>query len=180
VDLFPPPRLSAPRGAGWLQGRVMLGASGGLLAGDAVVLALSYGTYHLFTSGAVSPTAAHFRTAGIGLLTAALVLPPLGAALGGGWAGRGVRGGGFWRAFLLSVLGQSLALTAGYLTAPTFWAIVPVQFATIAPGTSVGLRWGAPSPRGLDVTVLDSPPGPHGPGAVSLGAPRCLLEDGAG
>jgi hypothetical protein len=28
--------------------------------------------------------------------------------------------------------------------------------------------------------VLDSPPGPHGPGAVSLGAPRCLLEDGAG
>jgi hypothetical protein len=177
ADLLPRPRLGAPPDRAWIEGRVLLGASAGTGVGDLAVISLAYGTYRLFTSGAVSATAPHFRAAGVGLAAAILVLPPLGAALGGGWAGPGVRAGGFWRAFLLAALGNALAITAGYLTAPTFWALVPVQLALMAPATSLAFRWGAPTRSGPAPSAAAPPPAPAAAqtGTVALGAPGCPI-----
>jgi hypothetical protein len=87
-----------------------------------------------------------------------------------------VRAGGFWRAFLLSVLGRSLALTAGYLTAPTFWAVVQVQLATtMAPVTSLGFHWGG---REAPATFAETGPAPRAIAAVALGAPGWPVGDG--
>jgi hypothetical protein len=46
---------------------------------------------------------------------------------------------------LLAAAGEATALATGYLAAPHFWIILPVQLATVSLGTTLGLHWG---PRG--------------------------------
>jgi hypothetical protein len=137
------------------------------------VLALAYGTYELFVSGALAPTVGNFRWAAYGLGTAALLLPPLGAVIGGKVARTGPASGAAWKAFLLSLAGHAAALAVGYLAAPSYWAVLPTQLATMTTGTSVGLHWG---PRGraegLDARV--PPPRANGAAPVAFtGAPIC-------
>ncbi len=134
----------------------LIGSSLGVLAGDAAVLALAYGTYQLFVSGAVSPSVGNFRLAAYGLAGAALLLPPLGAVLGGGMGRAGPTPGAHWKAFLLSLVGHAAALMVGYFTAPNYWAMLPVQLATMSTGTSFGLHWG-PRARGMEPEARRAP-----------------------
>ncbi|MGC3997688.1 MAG: hypothetical protein QM767_09420 [Anaeromyxobacter sp.] len=163
------PRLGRPRldGGGLLRGRDLMGASLGTMAGDAAVAGLTFGTYLLFTRGVISPTVGNFRAAGLTLAAGALLLPPLGATLGGSLFHRGPRDGAAWKAFLLSLLGHSAALMVAYMAAPQYWALVPVQLGLMAPGTSLGLNWG-PGHRGL---ASERPPGPSADAAPARPAP---------
>lgn len=150
----------------------LMGAGAGALAGDAAVLALAYGTYQLFVSGSVSPSVGNFRRAAYGLGAAALLLPPLGAVIGGKLARAGPTSGATWKAFLLSLVGHAAALAVGYLAAPNYWAVLPVQLATMSTGTSVGLHWG---PRGRELEP-EARGAPHADGAAPVafrGAPIC-------
>jgi hypothetical protein len=161
--------------AGPFHGRELAGSGLGVLAGDALVLGLAWGTYQLFTSGAVAPTAANFRRAAYGLLAATLLVPPLGATVGGSLLRQGPAFGHPWKSFILSIAGHAAALAAAYLAAPHYWAALPVQLLTMTAGTSVGLHWGR-GPRGdapprrdappADDTSKDEPP-------VALRAPVC-------
>ncbi|BDG04509.1 hypothetical protein [Anaeromyxobacter oryzae] len=171
--------LSGPMRARMLErgpftGGELAAAGAGALLGDAAVIGLAYGTFHLFTSGGISPTATHYRNAAFGLGAATLLLPPLGAVLGGSFARMGPARGAPWKAFLLSLLGNALALGVGYRLAPNYWAILPVQLATMTTGTSFGLHWG-PSPRApLDAVApparRDAPP----PAVAGWSPPLCL------
>jgi hypothetical protein len=154
--------------------RELLGAGGGLVLGDAAFLGVAWGAYALVTSHTIAPTLPNFRRVGLALATAAIVLPPLGATAGAKLAG-GPSARGFWKALLLSALGNAAAVAAGYYTAPTFWAILPVQLATMSLGASFGLHWPggreadarAPPPRGEPV---DPAPGI----ALAWARPMCL------
>jgi hypothetical protein len=155
----------------------LVGSGVGLLAGDALVLGLAYGTYQLFVSGALSPSVGNFRHAAYGLAAAALLLPPLGAVIGGGVGRAGPTRGAYWKAFLLSMVGHAAALMVGYFAAPNYWALLPVQLATMSPATSFGLHWG-PRARGMDAEARRAPR-PAPPRAVEAapvafrGAPIC-------
>jgi hypothetical protein len=153
-----PPDLSLHPGERFGPGRALeqgpftdgelIGASVGVLAGDAAVFGVAYGMFHLFTSGTISPTATHFRNAAVVLAASALILPPLGATVGGSVARVGPARGAPWKAFLLSLVGHAIALGVGYGVAPSYWAILPVQVATMSAATSFGLHWGrAPQER---------------------------------
>jgi hypothetical protein len=146
------PTVNGPRPElverGPFAGGELAASAAGVLAGDAAVIAIAYGTFEMFTRGAVAPTATHFRNAAFVLGGAALILPPLGAALGARLARASPARGALWKAFLLSTLGHALALAVGYAFAPNYWAIVPVQLATMTTGSSLGLHWGhAPRAR---------------------------------
>jgi hypothetical protein len=136
--LAPQPRFDAAP----IQGRELAAAGLGVLAGDALVIGLGYTTLRLFASDTLSPTADNFRTAAFVMAGAALVLPPLGASLAARLARVSPAAGGFWKALLLSSLGHAAALGVGYVAAPRFWVILPVQLAGVAVGSSVGLHWG--------------------------------------
>lgn len=145
-----PPPLQPPRGAALgdaVGGGEIGGALLGVVAGDAAVLGLAYATYQAFVSGATAPTAAHFRHAAIGLAASAVILPPLGAALGGALGRSGPTRGGFWKAFLLATLGHAASLAAGYLVAPAYWVILPVQLSLMTTGVAFGLHLGPPLHR---------------------------------
>ncbi len=165
LHAVPPARLGTdPLGGGvrtldhaGFRARELVGSSVGVMAADAAVLALTYGTYQLFVSGAVSPSVGNFRRAAYGLGAAALLLPPLGAVIGGGLARAGPTSGAYWKAFLLSVVGHAAALMVGYVTAPNYWAVLPVQLATMSAGTSLGLHWGGGRERGPDVEARREP-----------------------
>lgn len=154
----------------------LMGAGVGTLAGDAAVIGLAYGTYKLFVSGAVYPSVENFRRAAYGLGAAALLLPPLGAVIGGSLARVGPSSGAYWKAFLLSLVGHAAALMVGYLAAPSYWAVLPVQLATMSPGTSLGLHWG-PRARPLEPVEPEThvaPPRAGAAGPVAFeGAPIC-------
>jgi hypothetical protein len=141
-------RLSLDPGP--FQGRELVGAGLGTLAGDALVLGALMATYHLFTSGTVGATAGNFRSAAIGLGAVTLLVPPLGAVVGGHLAGAGSSGAARWKAPLLALAGQVAALAAGYLAAPQYWVVVPVQLALMSAGTSFGLHWGGSRARDLE------------------------------
>jgi hypothetical protein len=144
-DAAPDLGLSVPAAARprdeLLFGREMLAASGGILVADTAVILAGYGMLQLFAHGVISPTAPNFRAGFLGLGAAALVVPPLTAALFARWARAAPGSGAWWKAFLFSVVGNAAALAAGYLLAPAFWAVVPVQLATIPIGASLGLHW---------------------------------------
>jgi hypothetical protein len=174
------PTRAARLERGPFSGGELTGAGAGVLLGDAAVIGLAYGTFRLFTSNAITPTATHFRNAALGLGAAVLILPPLGAALGGRLARSGPAHGATWKAFLLSTLGHALALGVGYRFAPSHWAILPVQLATMTTGTSLGLHWGR-SPRAAgpagDAGRPATPPGDAVAAGVALAGwtpPLCL------
>ncbi len=150
-----------PLDAGPLQGRELAAGGLGVLAGDALVLGLGYATLQLFASDTFAPSASNFRTAAFVLAGAALVLPPLGASLAARLARVNPAAGGFWKALLLSTVGHAAALGAGYLAAPRFWIIIPVQLAGVATGSSLGLHWG---PRARPV-LRQAPGGRAAPAA---------------
>jgi hypothetical protein len=165
--LAPQPALDP----GPFQGGELAAAGLGVLAGDALVLGLGYATLQLFARDAISPTAVNFRTAAFVLTGAALVLPPLGATLAARLARARPAAGGFWKALFLSSLGHAAALGVGYLAAPRFWVVIPVQLAGVAVGSSVGLHWG---PRARPALRQD-PGGRAAPGARSRPAPDAAL-----
>lgn len=145
---------------GPLGGRTLALASAGTLAGDALVIGGGYLTLQLFASGAISPTASNFRHAAYGLLAAATLVPPLTAVLLGR-LGRGGRDASVWRALLLAAAGQVTTLAVGYLAAPHFWVMLPVQLATLSVGTSLGLHWGRPSRRASRARAHEPPSPAH-------------------
>jgi hypothetical protein len=176
-DLSIPHPVTAPASAAGLdpgpfRPPELVGAGAGVLAGDALWLGAALGTFHLFTGGTVSPTASHFRNAALGLGTAALILPPLGAVLGGMMARTGPAYGAAWKAFLLAFVGQAAALTTGFLVAPAYWVILPIQLALMTAGTSVGLHWGGAPGRASE--ARREPAEPKAPPPVALAAPICL------
>jgi hypothetical protein len=117
-------------------------AAGGVLAGDALVLGLGYGTLQLFARGAIAPSAGNFRNAAIAWAATAVLVPPLTATLFASWARAGPRRGAAWKSFLLTTVAHAAALAAGYALGPAYWAIVPVQIAAMGPAASMGLNWG--------------------------------------
>jgi hypothetical protein len=128
----PPPGEGGPVNAG-----VVAASTGGAFVGDVLVLGLGYGALQLFASGALEPTADGFRHAAYAVGAAGLLLPPLLGALGARWAhGRGP----FWRAALYAVVGQALALAAGWAAWPRAWAFLPAQAAGVGFGAALGLR----------------------------------------
>lgn len=165
--LAPQPRFDP----GPFQGRELAAAGLGVIAGDALVAGLGYATLQLFASDTFAPTAGNFRTAAFALAGAALVLPPLGASLAARFARASPAAGSFWKAFLLSSLGHAAALGVGYVAAPRFWVILPVQLAGVAVGSSVGLHWG---PRARPALRQD-PGGRAAPGARGQPTPDAAL-----
>lgn len=181
LSAAPPAELRGPArfgslDAGPFQGPELAGAGLGVLAGDALVFGAAYGTYRLFTDGVVSPTATNFRRFGIGLAATALLVPPLAAALGGRVAQGRNASGDAWKAFLLSLVGHTAALAVGYVAAPNYWAVIPVQLATMSAGTSVGLHWG-PRERSRALPEVSRPPA-GGDRMLALLAPVCADEGG--
>jgi hypothetical protein len=184
----PPPDLRAPRpeldssvslgggvrrfDPGPFRAGELMGAGVGVVAGDAAVMAAAYGTYQLFVKGALAPTVGNFRWAAYGLGAAALLLPPLGAVIGGNVARSGPAAGAAWKAFLLSLAGHAAALAVGYLAAPSYWAVLPAQLATMTTGTSVGLHWGPRGREDLDARVPEPRVDEAAPVAFT-GAPIC-------
>ncbi len=165
------PGLEVPD-PGPFRGGELAAASLGALTGDALVLSGGYLALQGFASGAISPTATNFRRAAYGFLGAAVLVPPLTAVLLARATGRPTSGT-MWKAFALAAIGEVAALGVGYLAAPHFWLILPVQLTVVAAGTSVGLHWG---PRGSMSTGEDSArhepanaPGPE-PGGVRTSA----------
>jgi hypothetical protein len=154
--------------------RELLGASGGLVLGDAAFLGGAWGAYELVTTHTIAPTLGNFRMLGLALATAAVVLPPLGATLGAKLAG-GPSARGFWKALLLSAIGNAAAVVAGYYTAPAFWAILPVQLATMSLGASFGLHWGEGREAEARAPALRGEPVDPAPGvALAWARPMCL------
>ena len=173
---IPSSALSNPaeRDPGPFQGTELAASSLGVLLGDALVLGSGYYTLRLFAAGTIDPSAGNFRTAAYTLGVAALVVPPLTAALFGRWARAEPASGATWKALLLATAGQVVALAAGYAASPRFWVIVPVQMVAIGVGTTLGLHWGHRRVRPLpaeepEVAPKDAPPAPdwtagRGPG----------------
>jgi hypothetical protein len=152
-------------------------ASVGVLGGDALVLGGGYLALTMFANGTLQTSAGNFRTAAYALGVAALVVPPLTAVLLARVGARGPLAGAFWKALLLATAGEAAALAAGYVGAPHFWLILPVQLAAVTMGTSWGLHWG---PR--DAPPIGTAPPPLGgeprdattsPPAAALFLPIC-------
>jgi hypothetical protein len=140
-----------------------LAASGlGALGGDLLVIGAGWSTLQLFAHGAISPDAHNFRNAAFALGGAAILVPPLTAALLGYVARSRPSSGAFWKAAGLAVVGQAAALGTFYLSARSglgfapvqLWMFLPLQVIALAVGTSVGLHWG---PR-VHAAAADSSP----------------------
>jgi hypothetical protein len=154
-------------------------ASAGVLAGDALVLGGGYLTLRLFASGTLDPTATNFRRAAYGVGAAALLVPPLAAALLARWARAEPAAGATWKAFLLSLAGHAAALAVGYAAAPHFWVVLPVQLLAVSLGASLGLHWGprarpAPS-RAAEARREPADPPPRGEAATGLAPAQCAV-----
>jgi hypothetical protein len=142
----PPPALAPRLDPGPFRGGELAMASLGTLAGDVLVMGAGYLTLQLFASDTFSPTADNFRRAAYVLGAAAIIVPPLTAALlarltGGPGAGR------LWKAVLLATVGQAASFVAAYAAAPRFWLFLPVQLVAVSAGASVGLHWGPRNTR---------------------------------
>lgn len=155
-------------------GELML-ASVGALTGDLLVVGGGYLALSLFANGTLRPTAANFRTTAYVLGASALLLPPLTAVLLARAGASGPLAGAIWKAMLLAAAGQVAALATGYLAAPHFWLILPVQLATVSFGASYGLHWGprdAPAASGPHARREPRDPAPA-PSTASLFTPLC-------
>ncbi len=156
----------------------LVGATFGAFAGDALVLAAGYETLQLFANGTLSPSATNFRRAVYGLGAAAILVPPLTAALAAKLGSGRNASGALWKAMLLATVGQAAALAAGYYAAPHFWVILPVQAITLSVGASLGLHWG-PTAQAIELPETESdagrePAGAAPPRTAALGSmPLC-------
>lgn len=180
----PPTPLTIPRlDPGPFQGGELLASSLGVLAGDALVVGGAYYGLRLFANGTIRPTADNFRTFAYVVGGAALVVPPLTAALLGRWARSEPASGATWKALLLALAGQTAALAAGYYASPRFWVVLPVQLVGITAGTTLGLHWGHSRGVASDPDVrrepLDPPPGAATARARPPPAPPPLCPDPA-
>lgn len=148
----PPPSLAQRLDPGPFRGGELAMASVGTLAGDVLVMGAGYLTLQLFASDTFSPTADNFRRAAYVLGAAALVVPPLTAALLARLTG-GARSGRLWKAVLLGTMGQVASFAGAYAAAPRLWLFLPLQLAAVSAGASVGLHWGPragrAAPRGI-------------------------------
>jgi hypothetical protein len=146
----PPPTLAPQLDPGPFRGGELAMASLGTLAGDVLVMGAGYLTLQLFAADVFSPTADNFRRAAYVLGAAALIVPPLTAALLARWTG-GPGAGRVWKAVLLATVGQAASFAAAYAAAPRLWVFLPVQLAAVSAGASLGLHWGpreSPAARG--------------------------------
>lgn len=141
------PTLAPRLDPGPFHGGELALASAGAIVGDALVVGSGYLALTMFANGTVQPTAGNFRTAAYVLAASAVIVPPLTAVVLARLGARGPLAGAMWKAMLLAAAGQATALGAGYLGAPHFWIILPVQLATVSLGTSLGLHWGTPAPE---------------------------------
>jgi hypothetical protein len=136
------PGLSASVDPGPFQGSELAASSLGVLVGDGLVLGSGYAALRLFANGTIEPSAGNFRTVAYSLVAAAVIVPPLTAALFARWARAEPASGATWKALLLATAGQVAALAVGYAASPRFWVIVPAQMIAVGVGTSLGLHWG--------------------------------------
>ena len=167
----------APRlDAGPFQGREIAASSLGVLAGDALVLGGAYATLQLFANGTIRPSADNFRSFAYGLGVAALLVPPLTATLLARWFRAEPAAGALWKAALLAVAGQGVALAAGYYTSPNYWVIPAVQVLAVTAGTTVGLHWGHLPGAASAPDARHEPADPPAPAAA---ADRRLCPDPA-
>ena len=159
-----PTGLASPLDSGPFQARELAASSAGVLLGDALVIGAAYETLELFAAHSIQPTAPNFRRVAYGLGAATLLVPPLTAVLLARLARVDPAWGSTWKAMLLAIAGQALALTAGYLAYPSFWVVVPVQLLAVGLGASFGLHWGsarataARAPGGVRSEPADPPP----------------------
>ncbi|HET7825605.1 MAG TPA: hypothetical protein VFK90_09735 [Anaeromyxobacter sp.] len=147
-------------------------ASVGALAGDALVVGGGYFALTMFANGTFQPTAGNFRTTAYVLAASAVLVPPLTAVLLARLGARGPLSGAVWKAMLLAAAGEATALAAGYVGAPHFWVILPVQLATVSLGTSLGLHWG---PGGGSPPVATQPAARGEPADPSPAPPTAAL-----
>jgi hypothetical protein len=138
----PPPGLVPRLDPGPFTGGEIVASSLGVLAGDALVLGGAYLTLRLFANGTIQPSADNFRSFAYGAGVAALLVPPLAAVVLARLFRAEPASGATWKALLLAVGGEALALAAGYYATPRFWVIPAVQMVAVGAGTSVGLHWG--------------------------------------
>jgi hypothetical protein len=136
------PGLVPPLDPGPFQGSELAASSAGVFIGDALVLGAGYATLQLFANDSIDPSATNFRRAAYGLSAAALITPPIVAALLARWARVEPASGSTWKALLLATLGHVGALAVGVAASPHFWVILPVQLLAVGVGTTVGLHWG--------------------------------------
>ncbi len=173
-----PPSLAPRLDPGPFQGRELAAASLGIVAGDAAVVAAAYYTLQLYANGALRPTAANFRTTAYAFGAAAVLVPPLAAVLLTRLFRAEPASGAVWKALLLAVAGQALALGAGYLAWPSYWVILPAQLLAIDSAATVGLHWGrggphvAPGGGGGDGDVRTEPADPA-PAKSAATGPMC-------
>ncbi len=151
----PGPSLSLDPGP--FQGREVAASAFGVVGGDALVIGTGFLTLELFAHGAFYPSATNFRRAAYAMGASSLIVPPLTAVLLGRWARADPASGSTWKALLLATAGQAIALGAGYLAAPRFWVILPIQLVTVAVGTTIGLHWG-PRARASEDEARNGPP----------------------
>jgi hypothetical protein len=153
-------------------GELML-ASVGALTGDLLVLGGGYLALTLFANGTIEPTASNFRTTAYVLAASAILVPPLTAVLLAKLGASGPMRGAIWKAMLLAAAGEVAALATGYLAAPHFWLVLPVQLTAVSLGASYGLHWGRRAPPlPADARREPAEPGPAAP-AAALFSPLC-------
>jgi hypothetical protein len=170
----PPPRMVPPLDPGPFAPRELAASTGGVLLGDFLVLGAGYEALELFAAHTIQPTAGNFRTAAYSLGVAAMLVPPLAAALFAHLARAEPASGSFWKAALLAFAGQAVAVGAGLLAYPRIWVIVPVQILAIGIGASAGLHWGPGlSARGADRGAREEPRDPAPPPAARAAAGIC-------
>lgn len=175
TPLAPPPaRMVPPLDPGPFAARELAASTGGVLLGDFLVIAGAYETLELFATHTIGPTAGNFRTAAYSLGVAALVVPPLAAALFAHLARAEPASGSFWKSALLAFAGQAVAVGAGLLAYPRIWVILPVQILAIGIGASAGLHWGAlHHARGTDPDARGEPRDPQAPGSRTAAVGIC-------
>jgi hypothetical protein len=169
-----PTRLAPALDPGPFQARELAASSAGVLLGDALVIGAAYGTLELMAARTIQPTPSNFRTAAYGFGAAALLVPPLTAALLARLARVEPAWGSTWKAALLAFAGQVLALGAGYLAYPHFWVLLPVQLVAVSVGASLGLHWGS-GPASVAAAHRDErrEPADPPPAATTARAPIC-------
>jgi hypothetical protein len=172
-----PSGLVPPLDPGPFQGRELAASSVGVLLGDALVVGAAFGALELFAAHSIQPTAGNFRTTAYGLGAAALLVPPLTAALLARIVQAEPASGALWKSMLLALAGQAVALGAGYLAYPHVWVVLPVQLLTIGLGSSAGLHWG-PRPR-VRGTETDARREPADPAPAKAAARAWMCPDPA-
>jgi hypothetical protein len=164
LDLRPVPHEGGP-----VAIPEMAAAAAAVVLGDAAVLGGAYGILELAAHGAIAPTAENFRSWAIGTGVAALLVPPLAAALFATLWRRGPASGALWKAFLLATAGNVAALAVGLVAAPQYWAVLAVQLATMPAAASLGVHWGSARPRPAPPAIISRPV----PAARRFEAPMC-------